>query len=193
VAKNILIIDGHPDPDRSRFGHALTQAYAEAARSAGHSVNIIELSAQDFPLLKNRHEWENEPPAPVIRGMQALIAEAQHIVVIYPLWLGSMPALLKGFFEQVFRPGFAIDYGKRSLMPGLLTGKSARVIVTMGMPALIYRWFFLAHSLMSFERNILRFVGLKPVHHCIIGNIEGSAAMRDKWLRRIRRLASKGV
>jgi hypothetical protein len=63
----------------------------------------------------------------------------------------------------------------------------------MGMPALIYRWFFLAHSLMSFERNILRFVGLKPVHHCIIGNIEGSAAMRDKWLRRIRRLASKGV
>jgi putative NADPH-quinone reductase len=70
-------------------------------------------------------------------------------------------------------------------MPGKLTGKSARVIVTMGMPAVIYRWFFMAHSLMSLERNILRFVGLKPIRHNIIGSIEGSPAARQKWLDRI--------
>jgi putative NADPH-quinone reductase len=192
MTKNILVIDGHPDPDKSRFCHALAQAYAHAAQAAGHSLTIIKLSAHDLPLLKSRHDWENEPP-PVIRGMQARIAEAQHVVVIYPLWLGSMPAVLKGFFEQVFRPGFAIDYGKRSLMPGLLSGKSARVIVTMGMPAFVYRWFFRAHSLKSLERNILRFVGMKPVRHSIIGNIEGSATAREKWLRRIRQLACEGV
>ena len=79
-----------------------------------------------------------------------------------------MPALLKGFFEQVFRPGFAIDPGKRTLMPGKLTGKSARVLVTMGMPAIVYRWYFMAHSLLSLERNILRFVGLKPIRHSIL-------------------------
>src|SRR5215207_11462617 len=93
--------------------------------------------------------------------------------------------VLKGFFEQVFRPGFAIDPGKRTLMPGKLTGKSARVIVTMGMPAFIYRWYFMAHSLMSLERNILRFVGLKPIQHSIIGSVEASTAAREKWLLRV--------
>jgi putative NADPH-quinone reductase len=104
-----------------------------------------------------------------------------------------VPALLKGFFEQVFRPGFALKPGKRTLMPGQLTGKSARVIVTMGMPAIIYRWYFMAHSLMSLERNILRFVGLKPIRHSIIGSVEASAAAREKWLDRIRLFAREAI
>lgn len=51
-----------------------------------------------------------------------------------------MPALLKAFFEQTFRYGFAL--GKEERIPeGLLKGKSARIVVTMGMPAFIYRWY----------------------------------------------------
>jgi putative NADPH-quinone reductase len=62
MGKNILIIDGHPDPDPARFCHALAAAYAEAARSAGHTVEIINLSAVELQLLRTRQEWENDSP-----------------------------------------------------------------------------------------------------------------------------------
>jgi putative NADPH-quinone reductase len=65
------------------------------------------------------------------------------------LWLGTLPALLKGFFEQVFWPGFAISRDPRHPWLRMLKGRSARIILTMGMPGLLYRWYFLAHSLKS--------------------------------------------
>lgn len=70
----------------------------------------------------------------------------------------------------------------------LLTGRSARIIVTMGMPAPIYRLFFRAHSLKSLDRNLLRFVGIQPVRYSIIGSVEGDASSREKWLRTVARL-----
>ena len=88
---------------------------------------------------------------------------SQHLVLLFPLWLGSMPALMKAFLEQAFRPGFAFKPKLDSLRPGLLTGKSTRIVATMGMPALAYRWYFPAHSLKSLERNILRFSGIGPI------------------------------
>jgi putative NADPH-quinone reductase len=193
MGKSIVIIDGHPDSDKSRFCHAIADAYADGAKAAGHQIGRIAVAELDAPLLKSRREWETEAPPPSIQKAQAAIDAAGHLVVIYPLWLGSMPAMLKGFFEQVFRPGFAIDFGKRTLKPGRLTGKSARVIVTMGMPGLIYRWYFMAHSLKSLERNILQFVGLKPIRHSLIGNVEGSEAARLKWLARIREFGRQGI
>ena len=78
---------------------------------------------------------------------------------IYPLWLGTMPAALKALLEQSLRPDFAMDYTGR-WPAGRLKGRSARVVVTMGMPELAYRWWFGAHSLKSLERNVLKFVGI---------------------------------
>jgi putative NADPH-quinone reductase len=99
---------------------------------------------------------------------------------------------VKAFLEQVLRPGFAIAEGARTLSSGLLKGRSARVIVTMGMPAFVYRWFFLAHSLHSLRRNILNFVGVRPVRASLIGSIEGSPASRAKWLARVDALGRAG-
>ena len=112
---------------------------------------------------------------------QASIAWADHLVFLYPLWLGDMPALLKAFFEQVMRPGFAVDE-QGSLAGGLLRGKSATVIVTMGMPAAFYSLWFRSHSVKSLERNILRFVGIKPVRHVLLGAVEQNPAKRERWL-----------
>jgi putative NADPH-quinone reductase len=103
-----------------------------------------------------------------------------------------MPALLKAFLEQAFRPGFAIGRGGAgSSWKKLLTGKSARVVVTMGMPALVYRWFFRAHSLKSLERNILGFVGIGPIRETLIGTVEASAASRERWLAKLRALGAR--
>jgi putative NADPH-quinone reductase len=85
-----------------------------------------------------------------------------------------MPALLKAFFEQVFRSGFAFEYGESGrLSKKRLTGKSARIVVTMGMPAFVYLWISFAHSLKSLERNILGFSGIGPIKVSLIGTAEG--------------------
>jgi putative NADPH-quinone reductase len=189
MARKIAVIDGHPDPDAARFCHALATAYADAAQVAGHTVRRINIAEIEFPILRSAQSWESGEPPSEIRRCQETIAWADHLVIVYPLWLGSMPALLKGFLEQVFRPGFAIARERLRPWPGLLSGKSARIIVTMGMPAWLYRWFFLAHSLKSLERNILRFSGIKPVRETVIGSVEaGGVEGRNRWLEAVRTL-----
>ena len=189
----IVIIQGHPDSSQTHFDHALAAAYQRGAESAGHQVEIIDVAAIDFPLLRSYDEFYKQDPPAVILPCQEQIRHADHLVIIYPLWMGSMPALLKGFLEQLFRPGFAmrmLDEGKH--WEKLLKGKSARVIVTMGMPALVYRWLFRAHSLKSLEQNILKFTGISPVRKSLIGTVEGSAKHRDRWIRKITGLGKAG-
>lgn len=193
MAKHIVIIDGHPAPDRAHLCHALADAYAAGADQAGHEIRRIEIATMDFPLLRNAEEFDQGKPPPDIAAAQSAILWADHLLVVYPLWLGTMPALLKGFFEQAIRPGFAIDFKPNGMWNKLLTGRSARVVVTMGMPALIYRWFFGAHSLKSLERNILRFAGITPVRETLFGGIEtASDARRRKWLEWMRTLGARG-
>lgn len=185
MGKRILIIQGHPDSSAKHFLHALADAYAEGARQQGHEVRRIDVARLDFPIVRSQHDWQHGEPPAAIHESQAAIARAEHLLILYPLWLGSMPALLKAFLEQTLRPGFAIDT-TRGGWKKLLKGRSARVVVTMGMPALVYRFAFGAHSLKSLERNILSFVGIGPVRESIIGLVEGSARRRERWLARMR-------
>jgi len=106
-----------------------------------------------------------------------------------------MPAMLKGFFEQVGRPGFAFSAARGGGLPRkLLAGRSAHVFVTMGMPGLFYRWYYRSHSLKSLERNILAFIGIAPVRSSIVGMVEGvSASVRKKWLQRARALGARAA
>lgn len=184
----ILLVDGHPDPDRGRFVHALADAYADAATGSGHEVTRIELATLAFPMLRSRAEWMDHAPAPAIAAAQAEIGRADHIVFFYPLWLGDMPALLKAFLEQVARPGFAIGEGR---MPKpLLRGRSARLVVTMGMPAFFYRFYYGAHSVRSFKRNILKLAGIDPVASSLVGDVEGDADARAGWLSKMAELGA---
>src|SRR3989338_8963533 len=133
--KRILIIQGHPDASGSQhLCHVLAQAYAQGAIAAGHEVQVVDVAPLDFPLLRSQQEWEEGAVPPALIASQKAIAWADHLVLFFPLWLGDMPALLKGFLEQVARPGFALSKGGEGRLPAkLLTGRSARVVVTMGM------------------------------------------------------------
>lgn len=187
----VLLLQGHPDTDAPHLCHALAAAYAEGARAGGHEVRTLDVARLDFPLLRSQQAWEKGALPPGLQQAQADIAWAQHLVLIFPLWLGDMPALLKGFLEQVARPGFAFaaDGERNAFTKKGLGGRSARVVVTMGMPALVYRWYFRAHSLKSLERNILGFVGIAPVRATLVGSVaQLAAADVAKWLVRLRRL-----
>ena len=170
MAKRILLVQGHPDPSRQHLCHRLEDAYADAAVIAGHEVRRARVAELDFPLLRTQDEWEHGKLPDTLQQAQDDIGWCEHLVLIFPLWLGDMPALLKGFLEQVARPGFAFhSSGRNPLAAKALTGRSARIVVTMGMPALVYRWYFMAHSVKSLERNILGFVGISPVRRTLLG------------------------
>ena len=195
MAKKITIIQGHPDPAENRFCHALADAYAAGATAARHEVRRISVARVDFPILRTYDEFYKSAAPPVILPTQEAIGWADHLVIIYPLWLGTLPALLKGFFEQVFRPGFAFTEPKSGRMwEKLLKGKSCRIIVTMGMPAFFYRWFYFAHGLKSLERNILGFAGIGPIRESLIGMIaDMSLAKRQQWLDDVRKLGGRAL
>ena len=139
MASRIAIIQGHPDTAPQRFCRALADAYAEGATRAGHEVRRIDVAAIDFPLVRTQAQFERGSPPAAIAAAQETLRWANHWVIVYPLWLGDAPALFKAFIEQTFRPGFALRYREGQLPEGLLKGKSARVIVTMAMPAFVYR------------------------------------------------------
>jgi putative NADPH-quinone reductase len=194
MGKHIAIIQGHPDSSVRHFGHALADEYAKGCEDGGHEVRRIEVATLDFPLLRTKEDFEKGRPPDSIRQAQDAIKWADHLVILYPLWLGSMPALLKAFLEQVLRPGFAFEYQKSGgIAKKLLTGRSARIVVTMGMPAFVYRWVFFAHSLKSFRRNTLWFCGIGPIRSTIIGSIEGmTEKQRMGWLDEMRELGDLG-
>lgn len=194
MPRRIAVIQGHPDPSGDRLCHALAAAYAEGARDASHTVEIIDIAGLSFPLLRSQAEFETgEIPAGLAAARDAVLA-ADHVLVVFPLWLGTMPALLKGFLEQVMRPGVAFEYTENGSSRTLLNGRSARIVVTMGMPALLFRFYFLGHGVRVLERNILRFVGFRPVRTSYFGlaaNVKPAKAQR--WLRSMRDLGARGV
>ena len=194
-ARRILIVNGHPDAGSRHLLHHLIDAYAEGAKEAGHSVRRVDVGALAFPLLRSAADWEHGTLPEGLKTAQADIAWCQHLVLAFPLWLGDMPAVLKGFLEQVARPGFAFQRdAKNPFGQKALVGRSARIVVTMGMPALVYRWYFRAHSVKSLERNILGFVGIAPVHETLVGLVDrlGEPGLAQ-WCTKLRKLGAKAA
>lgn len=191
--RRIVLIEGHPDAVLPHLCGALADAYQTGAEAAGHEVRRVPVAKLDFPLLRTQLDWEHGEVPASLQSAQDDIAWAQHLVFFFPLWLGDMPALLKAFLEQVARPGFAFKaVGSNPFAHKGLTGRSARVVVTMGMPALIYRWYFRAHSVKSLERNILGFVGVAPVNETLIGMVDrlGEDGVR-KWQGKLQKLGAR--
>lgn len=194
TARRILLVEGHPDASPERLQCALADAYAGGAHAAGHEVRRVRLAELDVPMVRTAHEWHHGEVAPDLKPVQDGMRWANHLVLMFPLWMGDMPAFTKAFIEQVARPGFAVGpEGARPFGHKPLSGRSARVVVTMGMPALVYRWFYRAHSIKALERNVLGFIGFGPIHETLIGQVDtlGEAGV-STWLKRLDRLGRRG-
>lgn len=189
--KRIVMIQGHPDASELHLCHALAASYAKGAEEAGHTVRLANVAALDFPLLRSQKDFESGTAPESLKPVQSDIMWADHLLFFFPLWAGDMPALLKGFIEQIYRPAFT-GASASHFAEKRLSGRSARIVVTMGMPALIYRWYFRAHSVKSLERNILGMVGIAPVHETLIGMASDmKAADVAKWLAKLERLGAR--
>jgi putative NADPH-quinone reductase len=182
----ICLLDGHPGPSQERFCAALADAYAGGARRSGHEVRRFDLGSMEFPLLRSAEDFEHGPVPDDAARVQDAIRWADHIVIIHPMWMGSQPALLRALFEQVFRYGFVLSQPEDKASNRLLKGKSAHIVMTMGMPAFVYRWWFGGHGVRCLEKSLLKFSGVRPVHRTLVGAVEDmSERKRRNWLQRM--------
>lgn len=192
MQKSIVIIQGHPDAAGGHLLNALADAYAGSASASGHEVRRVEVAKLDFPLLRTQAEFEGGMLPSSLTQARDDMRWASHWVILFPLWHGTMPALLKGFLEHIFRPGFAMEYKKDGFPKRLLVGHSARIVVTMGMPPLMYRWYFGAYGLRAFERSMLGFAGVKPIRESLYGLALANDAKRARWIEDMREHGRRG-
>ncbi|MEX1107865.1 MAG: NAD(P)H-dependent oxidoreductase [Dongiaceae bacterium] len=191
MAKNICVLQGHPHSSGAHLCHALAESYVAGAKSAGAKVETVDLGALDVEILHNPADFAT-PPVTAVRKAQEAVTRCHHLLVVYPLWLGTMPALVKAFFEQLSRNEFAISSGGNGWPRKMLKGRSARVVVTMGMPAPAYKLIFGAHGVRGFESGILGMAGFKPVRETLIGGVgELKQARVDALMKRLKSLGAQ--
>ncbi|MBS7414649.1 NAD(P)H-dependent oxidoreductase [Pseudomonas syringae] len=180
--KRILMVYG--TPKAISFCHALGDAYAQTARGEGHVVRVIKLGELDFdPILHNGYD-QTQTLEPDLLEAQRQIHWAEHLVFVYPVWWGGLPALLTGFFDRVLTPGFAFKvHGRKHSSNELLRGRTAELLVAMDTPPRYFKWIYGSPAHRQMVRTILGFCGIKtkrltefaPVH-------SASEQQRQEWI-----------
>lgn len=186
----ILIINAHPGNDS--FCSEVSKRYLRGAQQSKAIVDLINLT--DFTIdWSYSNGYKNNTDEAEIKKIQNLIRNASHLVIVFPNWWGTYPAILKGFIDRVFIPDFAYKYQKNSQFPiPLLKGKSARLIMSMDTPIWYYSLFYKSPGLNSLKKSILNFCGIKPVKTTIFTSVKKSTEeKRNSWLKKIEELGAK--
>ena len=161
MSKRILVILGHPA--KESFCGALADHYVQAAREAGHEVRELRLGTLSFdPILREGYQQIQPLEADLLKAQED-ITWAEHLTLVYPIWWGAIPALLKGFFDRTLQRGWAYRYKPNGMPEGLLAGRSARVLLTTDSPGWYLRLVQGSPTERQLVRSTLRFCGLKPV------------------------------
>lgn len=190
MEKKVLMLYGHPE--YSSLCCSMAESYADAAEEAGHEVEWLSIFTLDFditPSLKGKSptaSLEND-----IQLAQELIARNDHIVLVYPIWWGTMPAKVKGFLDRVLSPGFAFNYLPGGRVEALLKGKTAHVINTCDTPP-IAQWFYLKADKLLLKRPILGLCGIQVKAHKRFGSVYSSDdAQRKRWIQKATKLVHR--
>jgi len=191
MPKKILIVNGHPDAESYNF--ALAAAYKKGALAAGAEVQEINIRELTFsPNLEYGYRKCTELEPDLLKAQEQL-KWAEHIVWVYPVWWGSVPAIMKGFLDRVLLPGFAFKKRDGSIWwDKFMTGKSARIICTLDQPGWFYRLVNGRPSDHAMKKLVCGFVGIKPVRTTTVAPMRlSSDAFRAKWLRKVEALGVK--
>jgi NAD(P)H dehydrogenase (quinone) len=156
TAMNVLLVYAHPEP--SSLNGSLKDFSVKRLEDAGHVVQISDLYAMKWkasldeddsmerqadarfdPALDSRHAFANGLQSQDIALEQGKLMWADAVILQFPLWWFSMPAILKGWVERVYAYGFAYGVGEHSdarwgdrYGEGTLAGKRAMLVVTAG-------------------------------------------------------------
>ncbi|MDZ4087192.1 MAG: NAD(P)H-dependent oxidoreductase [Tabrizicola sp.] len=195
MSRRILVVDLHPA--RLSLSAALAQAYRDGAQAAGHEVRIARLSEMSFDPDFGHAGFRNAPALePDLEAFREDLLWAEHVVLITPMWWGGLPAKAKGLFDRTLLPGFAFDPRQRRMgLPiPLLSGRTAHFMLTSDTPSWAF-WLMYGQALKrQVQRQILSFVGLKPVRHTHYSPVEHSTPrIRARWLEDTRLLGARAA
>ena len=193
MAKKILIIYGHPSKTSLNF--ELGKRYAQAASTVGNEVKELILADLVFDInLKFGFEKRMELEPDLIEA-QKMILWSEHLVIVHPVWWGSLPALLKGFIDRVFLPGFAFKYRENSVWwDKLLKGRTAHIITTLDQPGWFYRLNYGRPSVNQLKKSTLQFCGIAKVKLTYIGTVRNAKKSQiDGWLKKVSVLGSASL
>lgn len=185
---NYLLINSHPY-DKS-FTVSAVQAIRETVTKQGNSSEMIDLIDDRFnPVMysEDLQKWgQGTYHDELVGRYMEKITAADVLVFVFPVWWGTMPAVLKGFCDKVLLPGWAYKYGENGEMIGLLTGKKAVVITTMQTPSPVYDEYFNNPVVGGFIKDTLQTCGVEVAKHMQIDNIvSGGRAYTDEKLAEI--------
>lgn len=184
----VLIINGHPDPES--FNAGLVEAYQRGAEKSTAEISVIQIRDLEFnPNLAFGYRKRTELEPDLVSSIEK-IKKANHIVWVFPMWWYGYPALMKGFIDRTFLPGITFAYQAGKVLPKkLLKGKTGRIIVTADAPKWYNVLFMKSPAINQFKRGTLQFCGINPVQVSYISPIKGSSPeFRNKWLSKIEKL-----
>lgn len=195
MARRILILNLHPAPQS--LNRSMAEHYAAAAQASGHETRLIHLNDLQFDADFGQAGFKGAKPLePDLETAMQALEWAEHLVLTTPMWWGGLPAKAKGFFDRAFLPGRTFDPRIKTLgLPKpLLTGRTARLILTSDTPRWYFRWAMGSPLKRQIQRQILRYVGIGPTGFSHFSPVEHSTdAIRQQWLAQIEALARKGA
>jgi putative NADPH-quinone reductase len=191
MAPKIYVVCGHPV--KESFNCALATAYSDAALAAGADVRRVHLADLQFDPVLHHAYLKIQTLEPDLLKCQDDIRWATKLVLFYPIWWGSVPALMKGWIDRVFHPRFAFHYPAGAMFPDrLLTGRSGRLVVTMDNPPWWYALRYGSPDRKMMKAMMLEFCGISPVRHVAIGSVKLSTlAKRLRWLDDLRAIGRR--
>lgn len=184
-----LVIYAHPDHE-SHAKHTLELVEAKL-KHGKEDYEVLDLYHIKFdPVLSKEELYERREKGPLadVAKMQKKISDSDHLIVIYPIWWNGMPAILKGFIDRVFGPGFAYKY-VNGIPHGLLKGKKATVFATTGSKKLLTCLFLGNRFKKNATRDIFGFCGIKAkVYHT-----DAALGLNDNQKEKIRKNVEKAL
>lgn len=191
MSRKILVLNGNPKSDS--LSQALTERYVSAAKKQ-HEVHQLNIGEMDFdPDLMEGYS-HIQPLETDLEMFQSELKWADHWVLVAPTWWGGPPAKLKGLFDRALHPGFGFKYQAKSLLPErLLTGRSARLILTMDTPIWYDRLVLKKPGVRLIKTATMEFCGIKPVRVTSFGPVvKSTEKQRQQWLDKVARLGAAG-
>ncbi|MGC1495515.1 MAG: NAD(P)H-dependent oxidoreductase [Sulfitobacter sp.] len=195
MSKRIFILNGHP-ADHS-LNQSLAEAYAKAAKDAGHDVRLTHLSTLSFDMDYGFAGYaQSKPLEPCLETLLSDIEWCEHFVLTTPMWWGSLPAKLKGAIDRAFLPGRTFDtrVAKGKMPRPLLVGRTARVILTSDSPKWFLSLLYRNAMLHQLQGQILGFVGIKPTRFTYLaGASHPKPGQIEKWHDKVTTLGTKAA
>ncbi len=192
MQKKILVLLGHTDSDT--FSGSVADHYQVGAEDAGHEVVRVNIGELNFDPILHRGYKEIQQLEPDLVQLQETINWADHVVIVYPNWWCTMPAMLKGLFDRIWIPGFAFNFDKQTKrVVQRLKGKTGRVIIVAGSHSPFKTWWLFGDYTNEIQYGILGFAGISTAVYPIGPTERTTDTQRKNWLKRIEQLGKRGV